>query len=320
MTRRFFILLVILVIAAATLCRPLAAQTAIGELTASDASVKGAVVMENGRTQVLSGSSVTAGEDTASVRLERGGEVRVCPRSSVSLTASQNGHNLMLAIGIGSIETHYSLPSSADTILTPDFRLLLAGPGTFHFAIASDTHGNTCVRSLESDTAAIIVNETMGDGMYQVSPGGKVLFRNGSVKDATDQVPLDCGCPPPPETAHATTDLSATTGQAAAATPPSPIPAAPESLTTPPPATAPDEVHISVDAPFVFRAKQPVIPPPPPVTRLRLETVPAVLFNPPVQPPSPPPPPTAESLTDRTLKPIKKTLGHVRSFFGSMFH
>ena len=316
MIRRFTILLLL---ATAPLCHPLAAQIAIGELTASDASVKGAVAMEEGRTRVLSGSSVTAGEATASVRLVRGGEVRVCPRSSVSLTASPNGHSLMLAVGNGSIETHYTLASSADTILTPDFRLLLAGPGSFHFAIASDSRGDTCVRSLPSDTASIIVNETMGDGMYQVLPGGQVLFHNGTVKDASGEVPLDCGCPVPPDTSRTATDLAAATGQASAALPPSPIPASPESLSTPPPAPAPNDVHISVDAPFVFRARQSVIPPPPAVTRLRLQTVPAVLFTPPVQPPQPPPP-VAESKTNRTLKPIRKVLGHVRSFFGSLFH
>jgi len=269
--------------------------------------------MEAGRTRVLSGSSVTAGDSTASVRLVRGGEVRVCPRSTVSLTASQNGHSLMLAVGNGSIETHYSLTSSADTILTPDFRLLLAGPGTFDFAVASDTHGNTCVRSLQSNTASIIVNETMGDGMYQVGPGGKVLFRNGSVRDVTDQVPLDCGCPAPPETSRTIPDLSTATEEMAAATPPSAVQNPSESVTAPPPAPAPNDVHVVVDAPFVFRAKKPATPPPPPVIRLRLQTMPAILFT------SPAPPPVEESKTHRTLKPIKKALRHVGSFLGSLF-
>ena len=313
MNRCFPILFVMLT---AGLCGPMAAQIPIGELTASDANVKGAVAMEEGHTRVLSGSSVTAGEATASVRLTRGGEVRVCPRSSVSLTASQNGQNLMLAVGNGAIETHYTLNSSADTILTPDFRLLLAGPGSFDFAIASDSHGNTCIRSLPSDNASIIVNETMGDGMYQVLPGGRVLFRNGSVKDVTDQVPLDCGCPPPPEAPHTTSELPAATVPAAAALPPSPIPASSESMNAPPPAPAPNEVHISVDAPFVFRGRQPVIPPPPSITRLRLQTVPAVLFTPPVQPP----PPAGKGKSPGTLTPIKRALRHVGSFIGSLFH
>jgi hypothetical protein len=280
--------------------------------------------MAGGNTQVLSGSEITAGESAAAVHLRRGGEVRVCPHSSVSLTASQDGRSLMLAVGGGAIETAYTLTSTADTILTPDFRVLLPGPGDFHFAIASDNRGNTCIRALASDTASVIVNETMGDGVYQVPPGGQVLFRNGTVKDASGEVPLDCGCSSPPPSLRAAGELSAAIQQVTEAILPPPAASAHEPITAPLPPTAPNDVHISVDAPFVFRATKPEAPALPQVTRLRLQSVPAVLFYVPATPPGQvaqkPPRPVAQKPPSAQPAPKKTMLGRVRSFLGTLFH
>ncbi len=182
---------------------PLAAQNPVGEVFAADATVKGSVILAGTGMRVLPGSSVTAGQQTATLRLTRGGEVRVCPGSSVSVSSSASGRDLLWSMGTGTIETHFSLKASADAVMTPDFRLLLAGPGEFHFAIRADSRGNTCVRALASNTASIIVTELMGEGIYQVRPGEQVYFHQGRVAGPEATTPLDCGCPPPPAVEHA---------------------------------------------------------------------------------------------------------------------
>src|SRR5947209_11562412 len=137
----------------ASLCAVAAAQqqsnSSIGEVFATDATVQGSVTLAGSGTRVGSGSTVSAGRSVASLRLDRGGEVRVCPGTSVSVTAAARSNGLMLSLDAGTIETHYSVGSSADTIQTPDFRILLPGPGDFDFAVRSDAKGNTCIRALE---------------------------------------------------------------------------------------------------------------------------------------------------------------------------
>ena len=296
----------------ATMLPAAMAQQSIGELYASDASVKGSVILAGSGTTVLSGSSIEAGAQAATLKLERGGNVRVCEGTKLSVTDSQNGRELLLSLSSGNVELNYPLGTEADTLLTPDLRLLLPGPGTVHVAVRVTPMGDTCVQSLASNVASIVVSETMGDATYQVKPDEAVLFRGGRLGDSSKSN-QNCGCPAPPPIHVAT----------AVPPPVQPQPAQPVASAPIPP--APPEQHLAVAAPFVFRADDPVPDLTENVATLRLENNKFIQLDPTVLPPAhgkKAPPAPAQSQSSQTAE---KNQSHgffskVGSFFASIFH
>jgi hypothetical protein len=212
--------------------------------------------------EILRGAqTVSAMGNPTVLRLPRGGEIHVCPGTSLSVTPSKSGRDLMLGLSTGTIETHYPLGSASDVILTPDFRILLPGPGEFDMAVSADSQGNTCVRTLSGNTAAAVVSEIMGSDTYQVNPNDQVFFHGGRLQNASSAANLSCGCP------LRTVPVMRTEAQPAASAPsamlaPVPAPSAQsraraDNDPAPPPAA---ESPVQVEAPFIFRASQPRAP------------------------------------------------------------
>ncbi len=185
-----------------------AAQQAqsIGQLFATDASVKGSVMLAGSGTSVLSGSSIEAGTQAATLKLDRGGSLLVCEGTKLSIASSQSGRQMLFSLNSGNLELNYPLGTEADNLLTPDLRLLLPGPGTVHVAVRVAPNGDTCVQSLPWNAAAIVISETMGDATYQVKPDEAVVFKGGHLVQASKSK-SNCGCPketPPTQVAKAT--------------------------------------------------------------------------------------------------------------------
>jgi len=232
------------------------------------------------------GSSFAAGADTAVLSLSSGGELRVCPGTTVSIIPSANRHNLLLGMNAGAIETHVDLDDSTDSVMTPDFRITLEGPGEFHFAFSTDRRGDTCVRALPGNSATATATELLSDRSYPIKATDQLVFRGGQLDRVDMNVPLECGCPPPRQNVDraanevpvegatasetrpaASADSMPATSAPPAESAPSGVPSGSAAVADPRPA---GEMHVQVSAPLVFHASG---PPPAPVEDVRAAPV-----------------------------------------------
>jgi len=224
----------------ACLISSIAGAQRIGDVYASDATVKGSVRYTSTGLEVDNGSVITAGQHSASVRLARGGQVRICPGTNLTVNSSPKGQELMFAMSAGSFEGEYDLPPTADAILTPDFRILISGPAKVNVSITAQSNGDACVRSHGEDSY-VVISELMGDDFYRLQPNEQAIFHPGNVKKPEVNDTANCGCPAPPAVKTAEVAPVAPRAEVPAA----PVPSAPASqvatpsIATPPPETRP---------------------------------------------------------------------------------
>jgi hypothetical protein len=211
---------------------------------------------------VASGSQIAAGKSVATLRLARGGELRLCPNTSLTIGAVDDhdplrSQELMLSMDTGSLEFNYPINDLGDTLVTPDFKFMLAGPGVFHFALGVNNRGDTCIKPLRGNSASIIVSEMLGSGVYQVKPDEAVLFAGGKVS-SRGMLQDECGCPAPPPLLQA----NASGGSEHAASPPEPVEkaksleAAPSTIGSSADKKNIGPVRAELEVPLVFRGDQ----------------------------------------------------------------
>jgi hypothetical protein len=317
-------------------------------LQAAGVQISGDVHVANGDMELGNGSTLTAGNETLPITLARGGELKLCPTTSIHLARDRSiqapdASGLMLGLDRGALEAHYPTSKYSDVLLTPDLRILISGPGEADLSVRVSRQGDTCIDNRGPNAPYITVTSQLEGGLYRVQPGQHVSFQHGSLREVVDTETEPCGCPPPVSLAVAAPNPN--NGHVAGG--PSSTPAdttfplaVSEGLTPAPlppttPVANPGEVHAQVAVPFRFNGSLPAVsgaggaespaaaaalPPPSPAA-----PAPTPSNMPAPQRPAVPsgsiPVPTAASV-EATIAPVTEPKAHIpsRGFFHRVGH
>ncbi len=225
---------------------PIAIVPLNAESADSAASVTGALEVTGGKAIIAASGSITSGSRTTNVILPHRGVLRVCATTTVKLAADPSvpaaeSPGLLIAMDHGAIETSFATGRNADVLLTPDFRILIGGPGASELKVRLGRDGDTCVDNSGANTPYVVVTSLFDSGLYRVQPGQHVMFQHGSLHEVVDQESEPCGCPPTPAAATGNEfPLAQSEGLAPAPAPaPAPTqPGTPAAQTAPPLVTA----------------------------------------------------------------------------------
>jgi len=166
------------------------------------AKVTGALEVSQGKAIIAASGEITSGSETTPVTLPRRGTLRVCASTTVRLAADSSvpagdAPGLMMAMDHGAIEASFATGRNADVLMTPDFRILIGGPGAVEVKVRLGEHGDTCVDNPGGDAPYVLVSSVFDGGAYRVQAGQRVMFQHGSLHEVVDQEKEPCGCPPP---------------------------------------------------------------------------------------------------------------------------
>jgi hypothetical protein len=168
------------------------------------AKVTGALEVSAGKAVIAASGTITSGSQTTQVVLPHRGVLRVCASTSVKLTADTSvpageTPGLMMAMEHGAIEASFATGRNSDLLLTPDFRILIGGPGAAEVKVRLGQNGDTCVDNAGVNAAYVLVTSVFDGGDYRVKAGQRVMFEHGSLRTVVDQEKEPCGCPPAPQ-------------------------------------------------------------------------------------------------------------------------
>jgi plastocyanin len=160
-----------------------------------------------GRAYITSSGAITAGQATAQVTLPYRGTLRVCPSTTVRLSVDASVPaneipGLQIALDGGALEASFAVTRNSDVVLTPNFRIMIGGPGSSEVKVRLGQDGDTCVDNSGTNAPYVVVTSVFDPGLFRVEPGQRVMFEHGDLHTVVDQEKEPCGCPPPGQTAN----------------------------------------------------------------------------------------------------------------------
>ena len=166
------------------------------------AKVTGALEVSQGKAIIGASGTVTSGSQTTEVILPHRGVLRVCASTTVKLTADTSvpageTPGLMMAMDHGAVEASFATGRNSDILLTPDFRILIGGPGAAEVKVRLGQNGDTCVDNAGVNEPYVLVSSVFEGGDFRVQSGQRVMFQHGSLHEVVDNEKEPCGCPPP---------------------------------------------------------------------------------------------------------------------------
>ena len=171
------------------------APASMGSVPTRDALVTGGLEVRGDNARLLTNASVTAYDRTATIELDRGGQVLVCATSQFHLLHSGSGDSLLFGLDRGAMEIH-SRSGEQDVILTPDIRFTLEHPGHYDLRLRVTPNGDTCVDNAGGAAPVLTLSDAFSSASYRLIPGQHVLFEHGSLREVVDHERSSCGCPP----------------------------------------------------------------------------------------------------------------------------
>lgn len=182
---------------------PIAIVPLDSKIAGAASLVTGALQVWNGRAYMTASGTISAGANTAQVTLPYRGTLHICASTTVKLASDSSvpageTPGLLMAIDHGAIETSFATGRNADVIMTPDFRILIGGPGASDLKVRLGEGGDTCVDNPGAEAPYVVVTSLFDSGLYRVQPGQRVMFQHGSLREVVDQEIEPCGCPVAP--------------------------------------------------------------------------------------------------------------------------
>jgi hypothetical protein len=179
--------------------------TPIAVVQTAGLKLSGAVDVGDGKAVIAFGGSVMAGEKASTITLPHRGNLRICPTTKVNLSTDSSvtaslrpneSPGLMLALDQGALEANFQTGQNSDVILTPDFRIVVSGPGTAEVQVRLGDKGDTCVDNRGENAPYVTVSSIFDGGVYRVQANQRVMFQHGSLNEVVDREKESCGCPP----------------------------------------------------------------------------------------------------------------------------